>query len=155
MRTRQCVACGGPLPPGAHARRKYCADDCGHKRRPAPVVYRYTAPDGRNYVGSVVNGRYRHNGVCRTNARLTKAFAKHPPETWVYEVPQELPPGCSEQALRAAEQHHIERLGALTSKRGFNIEPAVRRDKPSLYVPNLKQYVDNKRTRKKHAEQPE
>ena len=38
---------------------------------------------------------------------------------------EELTPGCSEQAMRHAEQRHIERLRSWDRRHGFNMHPAV------------------------------
>src|SRR6476660_7355170 len=85
--------------------RKYCPrSEC--RRRRFPAVYRFISPDGRSYVGAVSDYRKRGD-IRRSNPRLLVAFELHPPETWVFEVLERLPPGCTLQALREAEQRHI------------------------------------------------
>lgn len=92
----------------------------------ASIVYRFLSLDSRSYVGSVQDGRKRADeGIGRSNQRLEAAFTQYPPETWVYEVLEHLPPGCSEQTLREAEQRHIDRLRSWLPEFGFNIAPAV------------------------------
>ena len=86
----------------------------------APIVYLYTCPDGRSYVGGVSDGRKRDDrGIERSNPRLEEAFKQYPPETWTYEVLERLPPGCSRQELREAEQRHIDRLQTWSPEFGF------------------------------------
>lgn len=94
----------------------------------APVVYRFICPnpDGRSYVGGVSDGRKRPDiGIARSNSRLEEAFAQYPPETWTYEVLEQLPSDCSRQARLEAEQRHIDRLQTWSPEFGFNIEPAI------------------------------
>jgi hypothetical protein len=63
--------------------------------------------------------------VARSNARLKAAFKQYPPETFTFEVLEQLPRGRSEQELRAREQHHIDRLRSWSPDFGFNMNPAV------------------------------
>ena len=65
------------------------------------------------------------HGLSRSNSWLIKAFEKYPAEAWVYEVLEELPPGCSESTLRHAEQRHIEQLQSWDQTHGFNVHPAT------------------------------
>jgi hypothetical protein len=124
-RPRPCLACGKPLPVGQG--RKYCGPvSCAPRKRPAPVVYRYVCPDGRSYVGSVSNVRYRDSaGLCRCNAWIAKALATYPPETWRFEILEQLPVGCSAEVLLQAEQKHIDLLRSFRPKYGFNVAPAL------------------------------
>ena len=102
----------------------YCSTDCWNRR--APAVYRFSCPDGRSYVGAVGDIRKRNaRGVDRSNSRLAAAFAQYPPESWIFEILEVLPPGCTVQELRAAEQRHMERLHSLDPQHGFNIWPAI------------------------------
>jgi hypothetical protein len=106
-----------------HWLQKYCSQRCAVAK--APVVYRYICPDGRSYVGAVANEQYRfQNGIQRNNPLLREAFTQYPSETWTYEILERLRPGCSEDELRVAENHHINRLRTLDPKYGFNIYPA-------------------------------
>ena len=76
---RRCLACGEPLPPGSHGRRKFCPEKCDHKRRPAPAIYRFVCPDGRSYVGSAADIRTRNrSGLSRSNRWIDKAIATYP-----------------------------------------------------------------------------
>jgi hypothetical protein len=103
--------------------RTYCPrSECRRIRFPA--VYRFVCPDGRSYVGAVCDSRKR-GGIQRSNPRLLAAFELHPPETWIFEVLERLPPGCSIQTLREAEQRHIDRLRSWLPEFGFNMAPAV------------------------------
>jgi hypothetical protein len=102
----------------------YCSDECRDAAR-APAVYRFVSPDGRSYVGGVKDCRNRAKGLQRSNARLLAAFEQHPPETFVYEVLEHLPPRSSERELREAEQRHIDRLRSWSPETGFNIHPAI------------------------------
>lgn len=121
---RHCAACGEALP--AYRRRKFCEERCDHRKRPAPAVYRYIAPDGRCYVGSVSDIRTRdRRGLSRSNSWINEAIEQFPAELWRFEVLEELPPGCSEHSLRSAEQAHIERLRSWDLAHGFNCHPAV------------------------------
>lgn len=123
---KRCIACGRPLPAGSHGRRMFCPEVCGHRKRPAPAVYRYTAPDGRSYIGSAGNiGKRDQRGLGRSNSWLIEAFVEYPPEMWTFEVLKMLPPGCSKQRLRRAEQRYIERYRSWSPEHGFNIFPAV------------------------------
>jgi hypothetical protein len=118
MRTVNCKTCGQPF--NSKDRHRYCSDDC--RWRKAPAVYRFCAPDGRSYVGAVGDSRRRADeGLRRSNARLVAAFEQHPSETWTYEILELLPPGCSLEELRAAEQRHIDRLRSREPDAGFNI----------------------------------
>ena len=93
---------------------------------PAPAVYRYICPDGRSYVGSVADHRKRSRyPIKRKNERLAEAFKTHPPQTWTFELLEELPPGCLVHELRCVEQSHIDRLRSLMPEHGFNIVPAI------------------------------
>jgi hypothetical protein len=91
----------------------------------APVVYRYVAPDGRSYVGSVRHGQKRSVALARTNTRIRTALKDYPAATWFYEVLESFAPGCSDLALRVAEQRHIERLRTWMPEYGFNMCPTV------------------------------
>lgn len=123
---KSCAACGEPLPAGSHASRKFCAERCDHRKRPAPAVYRYVAPDGRCYVGSVSDIRTRdRRGLSRSNSWIDEAPQKFPAKLWRFEVLKKLPPGCSERSLRRAEQFYIERLRSWEPAYGFNCGPAV------------------------------
>jgi hypothetical protein len=91
-------------------------------RAPAvPAVYRYICPDGRSYVGAVLDIEQRKKfGFLRTNARLKKAFLKYPPETFRFEVLEILEWGGMAE-LHQAEQRHIDRLRSSDPKYGFNM----------------------------------
>jgi hypothetical protein len=91
----------------------------------APVVYRFVAPDGRSYVGSVRCGQKRAVALARSNARIRTALKDYPAATWFYEVLESFAPGCSKLALRAAEQWHIDQLRSWTPENGFNLAPAA------------------------------
>jgi hypothetical protein len=122
---RRCLACGDFLPPGTNAGRLYCYEVCDHRRRPAPAVYRFICPDGRCYVGHTGNHRLRNrHGLKRFNPLIDEAMATYLPETWTFEVLEELSHGCSKETLRCAEQRHIERLRSFQPEHGFNIYPA-------------------------------
>lgn len=126
MIERRCIACGERLPPGSHAGRKFCPEICDHRRRPAPAIYRFISPDGRCYVGSASDVRMRNRGgLSRSNSWIAEVVEKHPLETWTFEVLEELLPGCSKEALRRAEQRHIERFRSWDRQHGFNMHPAV------------------------------
>jgi hypothetical protein len=87
--------------------------------------YRYVAPDGRCYVGSTSDIRKRdQRGIDRSNPWLREAFEAHPPETFRFEVLKTLPPGCSEQRMRRAEQRYINKFKSWDPAYGFNIFPA-------------------------------
>jgi hypothetical protein len=73
----------------------------------------------------------KRGDIRRSNPRLLAAFALHPPKTWAFEVLERLPPGCSTEALREAEQHHIDRLRSRLPEFGFNIAPATWTDGPA------------------------
>ena len=116
---KRCFACDSLLPDGSHGRRKYCG-------RRHPAVYRFVCPDGRSYVGSTINYPDRGwIGVSRDNPRLREAYATYPPKTWVYEVLEKLPTDCHANALRLAEQQHIERLRSWLPENGFNVNEAA------------------------------
>jgi hypothetical protein len=90
------------------------------------VVYRFICPDGRSYIGSASDSRNRfNNGIARSNLRLAPALKQHPPETWTYEILEELKPGCSVRELREAEQRYIDRLQTSLPEYGFNIQRAA------------------------------
>lgn len=91
----------------------------------APVVYRFVAPDGRSYVGSVRYGQKRAATLVRSNKQIDTALKEYPAATWFYEVLESFAPGCSELGLRSAEQQHIERLRSWMPEYGFNMHPAV------------------------------
>jgi hypothetical protein len=115
-----CKICGRPFRRG----RQSCdRRECWPNRFPA--VYRFVCPDGRSYVGAVGNCSGRGDSIQRSNARLLAAFELHPPETWTFEVLEQLPPGCSMQTRREAEQRHIERLRSWLPEFGFNMLPAA------------------------------
>jgi hypothetical protein len=120
---RPCLACGKPVGRG----RKYCGPiACVPRKRPAPAVYRYVAPDGRSYVGSISDVRVRDRaGLGRSNAWIAKALATYPPETWRSEILEWLPIGCSAEVLLQAEQKHIDLLRTFRPKYGFNVAPAL------------------------------
>jgi hypothetical protein len=91
----------------------------------APVVYRFVAPDFRSYVGSVRYGQKRADALARSNKRINTALKEYPAATWFYAVLESFAPGCSDLALRAAEQFHINRLRSWMPEYGFNMFPAV------------------------------
>jgi hypothetical protein len=91
----------------------------------APVVYRFVAPDGRSYVGSVRYGKSRAGALARGNTRICIALKDYPAATWRYEVLESFAPGCGELELRSAEQWHTDRLRTLMPEHGFNMFPAV------------------------------
>ena len=123
---KHCPACAQLMVSITH---EFCGT-C-RKRRKAPAVYRFVCPDGRSYVGSTPNHRTRNNrGIARTNRWLVEVFGRHLPDTWVYEVLETLPPGCSKTMMEAAEQRHIDRLDTTDPAHGFN----VRRADNYLYV---------------------
>ena len=116
-----CKTCGRLF--AAVQGRRYCPrSEC--RRRKFPAVYRFISPDGRSYVGAISDYRKRGD-IRRSNPRLLAAFELHPPETWVFELLEQLPPGCSVKALREAEQHHIDRLRSWLPDFGFNMAPAA------------------------------
>jgi hypothetical protein len=91
-----------------------------------PVVYRFISPDGRSYVGSTKYSRERSSGgIQRSNPRLLAAFEQYPPETFVFEILERLPPDCGVWKLRKAEQRHINRLRSWKPEAGFNMHPAI------------------------------
>jgi len=119
-----CLTCSRHLPASYHGSCRYCSRHC--RTYKAPAVYRYVCPDGRSYVGSTYNHKLRPRwGIKPSNPRLASALEKYPEETWTFAVLQLLPPGCAVPVLRAAEQHHIERLNTRVPKHGFNILPAI------------------------------
>jgi hypothetical protein len=124
---RVCAACQRSfgLPSGrGQYRRLFCSDECRRVR--APAVYRFVCPDGRSYVGAVTDIRKRDvRGIARSNPWLKAAFERYPPDTFTYEILERLPPGCSIEQLREAEQRHIERLRSWAPESGFNICPAT------------------------------
>jgi hypothetical protein len=123
MRKLFCKSCEQEF--DSYNRVQFCSQHCRSAR--APAVYRFICPDGRSYVGSQKDCRKRANeGIQRRNTRLLAAFEKHPPESFVYEVLESLPPGCSEMVLRKAEQKHINRLRSWDSQFGFNIVTAIK-----------------------------
>jgi hypothetical protein len=104
--------------------RLFCSLRCKQTR--APAVYRWVCPDGRSYVGAVGNSHRRGDyGIARSNTRMLAAFEQHPPESWTYEVLQQLPPGSSKRELHEAEQRHIDRLRSWEPEFGFNMVPAI------------------------------
>jgi hypothetical protein len=123
MSERPCCACGRPFD-FPNGQSKYCPECWPAK---FPIVYRFICPDGRSYVGSVADGRNRNGrgGISRANSRLLDAFEQYPPETWIYEILEQLPPGCSDQVIREAEQRHIDRLRSWDPAVGFNMHPAI------------------------------
>jgi hypothetical protein len=124
MMKRLCKACKQQFE-YSYDRLQFCSPECRTMR--APAVYRFICPDGRSYVGGVKDCRKRANkGIQRRNTRLLSAFEKHPPETFVYEVLEYLPPGCSEMVLRTAEQKHIDRLRSWDAETGFNMQTTHR-----------------------------
>jgi hypothetical protein len=91
----------------------------------APIVYRFVAPDGRSYVGSVRHGQNRAVALARSNRRIDTALKEYPAATWFFEVLENFARGCSDLDLRAAEQRHIARLRTWMPEYGFNMHPAV------------------------------
>jgi hypothetical protein len=63
-------------------------------------------------------------GLHRHNPWLLQAFIAHPPNTWTFELLQELQPGCDLVELRLAEQIHIDHLRSWDPVHGFNMRPA-------------------------------
>jgi hypothetical protein len=122
VKTIACKTCGQPFE-RTNWNRKYCSP-C----RDRPSVYRYICPDGRSYVGSAcwyINTRDA-KGINRSNARLKAAFEQYLPETWTFEVLEQLQPGQHWELLEA-EQRHIDRLRTLSPEFGFNMAPALPR----------------------------
>jgi hypothetical protein len=118
-----CKSCGQTFRP-RHMLIQYCSDDC--RTTKAPAVYRFVSPDGRSHVGSVKDSRNRAAiGIYRSNERLEAAFEQYPPETFVFEILEQLQPGCTAQQLRKAEQRHINRLRSWKPEAGFNVYPAI------------------------------
>jgi hypothetical protein len=111
-------------PTGENAAIEHKGQFPGLPNHPSPAVYRFICPDGRSYVGAVGDCRKR-GGIQRSNVRLLAAFELHPPKTWTYEVLERLTPGCSTEALREAEQHHIDRLRSRLPEFGFIMAPAT------------------------------
>jgi len=73
----------------------------------------------------VLDSRHRFkSGFRRSNSRLRATYEQHPPETFTCEILEVLKPGCSDEELRKAEQHHIDRLRSWSPDSGFNIDPA-------------------------------
>jgi hypothetical protein len=123
---RACHRCGQLFAPHRHLTR-YCPP-CWVVRNNGPAtpgIYRFICPDGRSYVGGVSDLRNRGDKLARSNARIDAALARYPSETWSFEILQRLPPGCSRQDLRRAEQNHIDRLRTWEPEHGFNVTPAV------------------------------
>lgn len=116
---KACQACGTQFFPRTNA-QKYCRE-C---RLPSPAVYRFINPKGMSYVGSTRYSKTRSVGLDRSNDRIRDAVEQFPPETWT-EILDELPPECSDQELRAAEQKWINKLGTLDPDRGYNVEFAL------------------------------
>jgi hypothetical protein len=101
--------------------RKYCGD-C--RTSPTVYVYRFICPDGRSYVGS--NTSYSSKirafeGLSRSNRRIKAISEIHPPNTWRFELLENLPLNCPYQEVLEAEQRQIDRLGTLDPERGFNM----------------------------------
>ena len=130
MRTTICKTCKCRFMTW-HALQRYCSSHCRSYKQPA--VYRFICPDGRSYVGAVQDCRERaRHGIGRSNPWLEAAFQHYPPETWVYEVLERLPPGCSARELRKAEHRYMKRLNSWDPAAGFNRHPAVwDRDSPA------------------------
>lgn len=139
MRINHCKTCGQKF--AATGRAVYCSPDC--RSRKAPAVYRYICPDGRSYVGGVSDIRKRDAyGIYRSNLWLEAAFELYPPESWVFEI------RCSERELRAAEQHHMDRLQSLDPEHGFNIlRPGLRRNEHEKRVHTRERRLERARNR--------
>jgi hypothetical protein len=119
MNISNCARCGREFEV-VNRLHKFCSYSC---RRPKiPLIYRFVYPDGRSYVGSAADGRYRGGHFGRSNERLQVAFEQYPPKTWTYEVLEWLPPGCSERERRVAEQRHIIALQSWKPEFGFNAD---------------------------------
>src|SRR5262245_30350592 len=116
-----CKTCGRTF-----TRRKrslHCSKQCAQPKK--PVVYRYVCPDGRSYVGAVLDSRHRFdNGIQRSNPRLEAAYEQHPPESFTCEILATLTPGCAGHELREAEQRWMDYFRSWSPDSGFNIEPA-------------------------------
>jgi hypothetical protein len=56
----------------------------------------------------------------------TKGYSGATRGSFVYEVLEYLPPGCSEMVLRTAEQKHIDRLRSWNAQFGFNMVTAFK-----------------------------
>jgi hypothetical protein len=126
MSAATCRACGAQF--DRRHRRNYC-NDCHCQT----AVYRFVCPDGRSYVGSTHDlGTRSVKGLLRNNRRIKAALEKYPPETWRFEILERLPSGRPFQEAVEAEQRHIERLGTLNPKRGFNVNAAVGGSVPGL-----------------------
>jgi hypothetical protein len=122
MTQLNCKVWGKPFDP-YHSKHIYCSYRC---RDGVPAVYRFISPDGRSYVGAVTGIRNRDKyGIYRSNSRLLAAFKQYPPETFVFEVLEKLPYGCSARELNKAEQRHIDRLRSWSPEAGFNIMSAA------------------------------
>src|SRR5262245_40732133 len=127
QRTALCRACGDKFEIQSYGEgcRTFCSNECYMLPR-FPIVYRFVCPDGRSYVGAVADGRKRQKyGIARSNSWLKAAFEIYPPETFTFELLEQLPYGSSEEKLRAREQYHINRLRSWLPEFGFNITPAV------------------------------
>lgn len=111
-----CKVCGKPFDP-YNRRQLYCSPKC---RDGNPSVYRFVSPDGRSYVGAVrdISKRADH-GIKRSNSRPLAAFEQHPPESFAFEVLEQLPYGCSDLELHKAEQRHIDRLRSYEPEMGL------------------------------------
>ena len=126
MNERQCAACGKFLPAGSHSRRMFCPEKCEPRKRPAPAVYRFVAPDGRCYVGSVSDiSKRNQRGLERSNPWIDEALLTYPSETWVYEVLENLPPGCSKETMFHAERKYMEQFRSWMKEHGFNMQRLV------------------------------
>jgi hypothetical protein len=119
MTERPCHSCQRPFKP-TNKQTKYCRE-CTQL---GAIVYRYVAPDGRSYVGAVMFDSHIRNahGIKRSNSRLLEAFKQYPPETWAFEVLEQVPPDLN---IREAEQRHINRLRSWDPAAGFNVHPAI------------------------------
>jgi hypothetical protein len=148
MSERPCCACRRVFD-FSNGQSKFCPE-CQLAK--FPIVYRFICPDGRSYVGSVADGRNRIScGISRSNSRLLAAFEQYPPESWVYEILEQLPPGCSERKLRNAEQRHIDRLRSWDPAVGFNMQPAVwNQEGPSQQAARRRQAEINRAWQAKH-----
>jgi hypothetical protein len=124
---KSCKTCSKlfapPHPASLHCPK--CRVDRQTSPAETPAVYRFSAPDGRAYIGSTRHSQVRGDKFARSNNRIAAALKIYPIKMWTYEVLERLEPGCSKLKMRVAEQQHIDLLKTWMPEYGFNISPAV------------------------------
>lgn len=92
------------------------------------VIYCYTSPSGKKYIGQTVNERHRKNDFtnlnipyCRKGGKIDNARKKYGPENFIYEVIEEydLPEKELHEKLNDREIFYIALYN--TTKIGYNI----------------------------------